>query len=372
MSSLASNVDCPLPKCDICHKPFTTTRVRDRHRATMHIVPPLYECIEDGCNARFAFPKELQTHITIEHHMNLTCCGTTFKDTWAWNVHQFQCHKSYSERLAHAKTQPVGENYLMKLYLLIHESGSYCKIGRTKNPISLRLANLVTHNNEKMELCKCWDLSEKFEEVVVVHALEKESHYHMLELGFQQKEFTEEYFCFRNRELEERLIQYFLETLVEQHEAKENVVLLSPVIMEQVERPPKRKYTRIENPTEQQRKLRQASRQWQQDRKGQWLYFAGAENNIVKIGHTSHNPTSRLSNHNSQWSHYGKFNLICEFPLGEEYKCTTKRSVFEKKAIYALRQRFSLVGVSQEHFKCSESERAEFIAIINKVIAEGI
>lgn len=359
--------------CDVCGKPFSQKCHYDRHRATLHPhAPPLYTCTENGCNVGFAFPSDLTAHVKSVHYNDCKCCDYNFKNISNWNRHRLACHDSFDDKLTHSKVQTEeGENYLPKIYLVIHVSGAYFKIGNTKQPMSQRLAYLKSQNGEEMFVSKSWNVSEKFMQQIVIERLEKELHVHMLELGFLQKKNRLEYFYFRNKELEEKLIQDFIQSIVEKHEEKE-ALFLDTVVVEHVQRKTeKRKYEKATSPTEAQLKKRKYNKEYHQNNKGKWLYCATNGTGIVKVGHTSMAPVQRLQIFNSKKSNHGIFTLMQAFPLGDGYEVENMRLHLEGLVIEKMGINFRRIAGTREHFACSNEDHEKVIKIIENVIIKN-
>lgn len=360
--------------CDMCGKSFFNKRARNRHRVNVHpFAEPVYKCIEADCNACFTFPRELTIHVKSAHCNGYVCCKNDFKKITDWKSHRLRCHASYDDKLTHSilkSNGENGENFLKKIYFVIHVSGEYFKIGKTKKPISRKLAELKADRDEEMVICKSWNLSKKFEHEAQVTTLEKELHAHMLQFGFVQKGERREYFYFRNKELEEKWIQDFIQTTIEQHEAKDALIMLAPVVVECVKRPAKRKYKKITEPTERQLKERERFKKYRQTNKGKWLYCATNGNGIVKVGHTSQRPVERLGDFSRRASNYGRFTLIKAFTLGDGFEIQTYREYLEKQVIEQMHTHFRLIAGTEEHFECSIADHGTVIEIIENVIAQ--
>lgn len=357
-------------KCDICDKSFTRKNHRNAHRAALHpSATPLYNCSEIGCNVGFSFPLQLTAHVKSAHCNDYKCCGHDFKNITAWNGHQLACHVSFEDKLTHSSIQ-TDESYLPKIYFLIHMSGTYFKIGSTNRPMSQRLSNLKSRYGEEMFVSKSWNMSKKFEQKIVIERPEKELHVLMPQHGFQQKEKKIEYFWFNNnKELEEKWIQYFIGMIVEQHEAKEALLLLDTVVVEHVERKTEKcKREKIENPTERQLKNRERCKKWRLNNKGTWLYCASNGAGIVKVGHTSIPPVERLRIFNRNFSKHGIFTIIQKFHLGDNYKDENPRLHLEGQVIEEMSICFSRIDGTREHFVCSSDDHKKVIEIIEKVI----
>lgn len=345
------------PTCDQCGKSLSKISHRDRHRHTTHPnAPALYKCPVIGCDCGFAFPHELKMHDQVVHCNDFKCgvCGHECTRKWHWIAHYMAIHATYDEKVAHSlPPQPPGENYLFKIYLLINISEHYYKIGWTNNTITAKLTNIKSQFCRPMVYIKSWNLSEKFTEHLA-EMLENEIHDHMRELGFKNLDGTREYFYFRNREVEEKLIQYFIETIVEQHEQKNFVAHVPPVERE------KQKRDNMENPIE-------SSREKSKKLRGNYIYFFSNKKDVGKIGQTAQTPTYRLSVQNCV-SQYGKFDLLAQWLLGDEYNAETKRKSVEDRIIYEMGQRFPRIKGKREYFNILPSENAEAIAIIDKII----
>lgn len=354
------------PKCDICPKDFSSTNKRDTHRVNVHShVEPFYSCTEDLCNKRFNYMHQLQNHVKSEHFMDYKCCGIDFVIKPNWVRHRQSRHATYDDKVKYGLLQKTaGENYLPKIYFVIDEHDSFCKVGWTKKPISQKLAALRTKFGENMRPCKSWDLSEKFEEEILVESLETAVHEYM-QLQFKQRKL--EYFYLPNAELDEKFIKDMIESIIQQHEEKSTPLIRSPVDKEHVPHASKKRKSEINlHPTEEQLKKRERNRKAYHDRKGQWLYCAHNGDNIVKIGETSNPPKKRLQTFYNKDSYYGKFYLIEVFPLGPEYKSSIKRRVLEKRVIQEMGQVFDPVAGTKEHFVCSDHVRV--VSIIKNII----
>lgn len=356
-------------KCDLCPKSFNNTGNRDRHRATVHADrPPFYKCDHGDCTKAFPYAKQLEKHVIAVHYNNYKCsdCGNRdFRTKQMWTRHRLATHASYEEKVQHAAT---GENFLTKIYLFIHESNAYCKIGYTTTPISRRLSELATKHNEDLYCSKFWVLSEKFhqpETEIFVEFMENELHEHMRELGFEQRK--REYFIFRNRELEEKLIQYLIETIIEKHEQTELPILVPSTEVARTVRKETHKFE-IVQPLEKRLKMRQRKKRQRERQRMNYIYCASNGVNVVKIGETIKNPKRRIAVHNCEASHYDKFTVFHQFALGNRYAAQTTRMNVELRIIIVLRQHFPLVAGSHEHFAVTPSQHAKVIEIIQEII----
>lgn len=361
--------------CDICDKDLASKGHRDRHHITMHpTAPSLYKCTENGCNERFEHSMELKNHVKSVHCMDYKCCGKDFKYHWQWNAHKLKCHTSYEKRATHAAPpQPDGENYLPKIYLFFDENGAYFKVGQTKNMISHRVSQLNSVNGESLVREKSWNLSKKYEEKNVRKSLETKVHCEMLDSVFKQLPLKQEYFYFNNRELEEKLIQDKISAIIKQDEQEEILTALHSVVINHIERPPKkRKFAVVQNPTKIHLQHRKSHRKCRENTKGPRMYCGFNDVNIVIIGHANQSPTERLQTHNGTRSHYGKFNLLKEFSLGGVYTNATKRTHLKNQIINQMRMRFELVDGSEDHFECSMDDHKKVIEIIEKIIKQNV
>jgi hypothetical protein len=295
-------------------------------------------------------------------------CGLDLKKKQAWDRHQLRWHRTYDEKLAHSLSQPEGENYLPKIYLLIHTCDVYCKIGWTKGLMSAKLSKLKLQRGETMIYYKCWILSDKFHgktNQFRVEMLEKEIHVRIPTLGFPQLQGKEEYFWL-DKEIENILIA--IEAIVDQHEHKEMVAYIpATTAIDPVKRGEKRKID-ITQPLEKRLKHREYSKEWREKKKGNYIYFISNEIDVAKLGETSMGISLRIDAHN-RYSDYGKFHIVHQWLLGHEYQDKNKRMHLEFQINDALRARFATVGEKQEHFNILPSQNDEAIGIINKIIS---
>lgn len=368
---MSSSSDIPSTSkwtCDICQKLLTTKSHRDLHRMTVHpLVEPFYKCAVDGCNASFAFPMELYTHKKSMHCGNYKCCEIEFAYERDWILHQFRYHYSYEIREKHAAEQLDGENYLVKIYLLVHVNGQYFKIGYTKNTISHKRAILNTSRGENMLLLKCWCLPEIFEQKHIVKALETHLHSVMLEHGFKQLPSKQEYFYFNNRDLEEKLIEDMMSTTIEEHRQQESATCTLPTTNEPRVEPPAKgvKRTKNENPTQKQINKRNAERKRRAKHKAPRIYCAFNGDDIVKLGHT----TTVTRNWQTR---YGKFSRVGTFIVGAEYDNVITRKELMHRISNVVRTHFELIDDSGEYFRCVESQHARLLGMIETVIKTSL